>query len=363
MHSSGAAFFSRHLHLTIKPGPEHFDEHVIAAFVLLVGTQRLLAQSQPFNFTRMVAHWANYADDGYLSFIDEAKPEVVQVGFYGAHFWSLAHTPHGGGYPAHLPVRGHKECGDWFARLNTDLQKRGAKVIGHINVKFLVGDPDSDTGSRGFFDFYRNQWDPAELGPKPTDDPLSLLEHDKNGKPISSATYNIGGMREYWACLNNPAWREVLKRWVRVGIDRGLDGFIVTYFYRHDCHCTHCVEGFRRYLRGRFSDEELETMGITDVRKIRFDEIGAWHNPRQSTPLRREALRFSQLANKRAFDEVFVEYGRKLKPDLILAQWNHLGNFSQISGDERPLRNWPPMAAPRWDSTVGSLSRRAPVER
>ncbi len=62
-------------------------------------------------FTRMVAHWAEYADPQYLSFIEDARPEVVQVGFYGAHFWSLAHTPHGKGYPAHFPVVGLTECG------------------------------------------------------------------------------------------------------------------------------------------------------------------------------------------------------------------------------------------------------------
>ena len=35
-------------------------------------------------------------------------------------------------------------------------------------------------------------------------------------------------------------------------------------------------------------------------------------------------LRYSQVANKQAFDEVFLDYGRKLKPDLIVGQWNHL---------------------------------------
>src|SRR5204862_6156945 len=33
--------------------------------------------------------------------------------------------------------------------------------------------------------------------------------------------------------------------------------------------------------------------------------------------------------------EVFVQFGRSLKPDLLVAQWNHLGDFGQISGDER----------------------------
>jgi hypothetical protein len=62
-----------------------------------------------------------------------------------------------------------------------------------------------------------------------------------------------------------------------------------------------------------------------------FDEILGWHDPAQSTPMRRETLRFSQIANKKTFDEVFVQFGRSLKPDLIVAQWNHLGDFNQIN--------------------------------
>src|SRR6267143_3228367 len=89
--------------------------------------------AQRFEFTRMIAHWSGYADAGYLPFVDDAKPEVAQVGFYGAHFWSLADTPFGSGYPANLPVRGHRECADWFERLNAELHRRGVKVVGHLN--------------------------------------------------------------------------------------------------------------------------------------------------------------------------------------------------------------------------------------
>jgi hypothetical protein len=46
-------------------------------------------------------------------------------------------------------------------------------------------------------------------------------------------------------------------------------------------------------------------------------------------------LRWSQISCKRAFEEVFVEYARSLKPGLLLGQWNHLGDFNQINGDER----------------------------
>src|SRR5213594_4250755 len=154
----------------------------VAAFVFSALAPAATHSASTFEFTRMVAHWADYADPGYLSFIEDAKPEVVQVGFYGAHFWSLADTPFGSGYPAHLPVRGHRECAEWFRQLNSELHRRGAKVVGHMNVKFLVGDLEGPEGPRGFFRFYRTQWDEKVLGPKPTADPIDLLEKDRFGK-------------------------------------------------------------------------------------------------------------------------------------------------------------------------------------
>ena len=197
-------------------------------------------------FSTLVAHWAEYADPGYLPFLESAQPDVAQVGFYGAHFWSLAHTPHGKGYPAHFPLVGLAENRDWLANLNREIHKRGIKIVGHINVKFLVGDPDSPKtdsepgGPRGFFKFYADHWNPEWLGPKPTASALDLLEIDADGKPLVNNSYSIGGMKEYWGCLNNPHWRAVLKAWTKHGIDLGCDGFIANYFYRHNCLCPHC---------------------------------------------------------------------------------------------------------------------------
>ena len=321
----------------------------VAVILFAAGDQRGRAQDQQ-DFTKMVAHWAQYDGGDYLDFITEAQPDVAQLGFYGAHFWSLAHTPWHGGYPAHLPVRGHTPCGSWFADRNTELHKRGVKVIGHFNVEFLIGDPGGKgdaSGSeipRGFFDFYRNHWDADRFGARPVPDPLDLLEKNADGTPIVSNSYRIGGMREYWACLRNPHWQSVLKAWVKDGIDRGLDGFIANYFYRHNCRCEYCERGFRRYLGSRFPvDEQRLKFGIVDLESHRFDELISWHSPDESTPLRREMLRWSQISNKQVFVEVFIRHGRSLKPDLIVAQWNHLSDFNQINGDERcllPAEHW-----------------------
>ena len=293
----------------------------------------------PLEFTTMVAHWAEYTGQEYWEFIDAAKPELAQFGFYGAHFYSLAHTDKFGGYPAHFPMKGLKECRHWFFENNRKLQQKGIKVVGHFNVGFLVGDPESPQGPRGFFKWYRDLWDEQLLGPKPpVEDPIDFLEKNADGSPRQMSNYSIGGMKEYSACLRNPHWQAVLKAWVKAGVGNGVDGFIANYFYRKNCLCQYCQSGFREYMGTRHSAEELKAnYGISDLKKHVFEEIVCWHNPDESTPLRREMLRWSQISNKEAFDKVFHEYGRSLKPDLMTSQWNHLSNFSQISGDERCL--------------------------
>lgn len=331
---------------------------LLTLFAVTAGQLTGAAEPPRLEFTRMVAHWAKYNDPEYLSFIDEAEPELAQLGFYGAHFWSLAHTSAYKGYPAHFPVRGLSECGRWFEEKNSALRDRNVKVIGHFNIEFLVGDIDGDNGPTGFFHFYRNLWDEDELGPKPIDDPVGLLEIGPDGQPVGQKGYGIGGMHEYWACLRNPHWQAVLKAWVKRGIERGLDGFIANYFYRHNCLCEHCQTGFRSYLADRFDKSALEEkLGIDDLATHEFDEIVFWHKPEESTPLRREMLRWSQISNKQVFDEVFLKYGRSLKPDLIAAQWNHLGSIKPIRGDERcllPAEIWGTGEDYLWYSTGAS---------
>src|SRR5216110_2948871 len=85
----------------------------------LVGAQEDKPKPRPRSeFNRLIAHWAEYADPDYLKFVEEARPEVCQIGFYGGHFYSLAHTPQYKGYPAHFPIRGLPACGEWFEKRN-----------------------------------------------------------------------------------------------------------------------------------------------------------------------------------------------------------------------------------------------------
>ncbi|HYE18307.1 MAG TPA: hypothetical protein VEA69_07670 [Tepidisphaeraceae bacterium] len=332
---------------------------VIGVVVGIVGVVTVGAEPPArVEFTRIIAHWSDYGDDEYLKFVEDARPEVCQLGFYGGHFYSLAHTPQFKGYPAHFPVQGLAECGKWFENRNAAVHKLGAKVVGHFNVTFLVGepgDPAKGEEARGFFKFYNELWDEKELGPRPVKDPMELLAKRADGSPMASQQYSIGKMREFTACLNNPHWRTVLKAWAKRAIERGVDGLIANYFYRHDCMCVYCKMRFKAYMGGRFTPAELkEKFGIDNLMNHKFTEIVGWHKPAESTPLRREMLRWSQSSCKSAFDDVFVTHAKSIKPDLIVAQWNHLSDFSQISGDERcmlPPERWGRAEDYLWYST------------
>ncbi|MBL8292884.1 MAG: hypothetical protein JNN08_13655, partial [Bryobacterales bacterium] len=284
---------------------------------------------QRLEFSRMLVHWSKYIDPGYLAFVDEAQPEVVQAGFYGVDFWALAHVPKAVKGPTaatHYADGDLKASGQYLENLNRELHKRGIKVIGHIDTTYHVtGLIDSPKGPReGFFHFYNDLWDEKELGPKPVRDPLELIQRKADGSPYSIKLDGFSPWPIYHGCLNNPDWRKVMKAFVKRGIERGVDGFVINYFYTNGCMCRHCVRGFKDHLRERYPPPELrKQFGIEDIEKHQFAEINGWYKANEMTPLRLEGLRFSDISRKKAFDDIFIAYGRSLKPGLILAQWLH----------------------------------------
>ena len=208
------------------------------------GRQAKEPNSPPrLEFSRMLVHWRQYTDPGYLAFVDEVQPEVVQAGTYGVDFWAFAPVPKAvkGPNVQTLPVDGDlKANGEFLENLNKELHKRGIKVIGHFDVEYHVtGLIDGPEGPReGFFKFYNELWDEKELGPKPVQDPLELLQRNADGSPLFiKQPYGYSPWPLYHGCLNNPNWRKVLKAFVKRGIERGVDGFIANYFYTNGCMC------------------------------------------------------------------------------------------------------------------------------
>jgi hypothetical protein len=76
----------------------------LALFALLLPA----APPGRLEFTRLVAHWEDYVHPGYLKFIEDAQPEIVQVGFYGADFFALGTCRTA---PRALPVRCCRHAG------------------------------------------------------------------------------------------------------------------------------------------------------------------------------------------------------------------------------------------------------------
>lgn len=287
------------------------------------------APAQRLEFSRMLVHWSQYIKPGYLPFVDEVQPEVVQVGFYGVDFWALAHVPtarKGRTAATHAVDGDQKASGDFLDKLNAQLHQRGIKVIGHIDTTYHVtGLIDGPQGPReGFFHFYNHLWDEKELGPKPVKEPLELIQRKADGSPYFINLEGFSPWPIYHGCLNNPDWRKVIKAFVKRGIARGVDGFAINYFYTNGCMCRHCQRGFRDHLRARYSASELhKQFGIDNLDTYKFTEINGWYKPNEMTPLRLEGQRFSDISRKKAFDDIFIDYGRSLKPGLILVQWLH----------------------------------------
>ncbi len=132
---------------------------------------------------------------------------------------------------------------------------------------------------------------------------------------------------------------------LKLAVGTGLDGVMVNYNYRWNCACPYCQADFRRWLGGRFSADELrKKFGIVNLATHPFDEINARipGYPATNAPaLDREEMRWAATAYKRVFDEIFIDYGRSLKKDLIVATWNHLSDMSVF--EERaflPFEQW-----------------------
>ncbi|MEK6233118.1 MAG: hypothetical protein N2C14_00245, partial [Planctomycetales bacterium] len=78
---------------------------------------------------------------------------------------------------------------------------------------------------------------------------------------------------------------------------------------------------------------EISTkLGVDNLEQHKFRSIPAripgYPDPEKAGDLDWLAMRWGAEHFKRMFDEIFIEYGRSLKKDLIVAQWNHLSHVS-----------------------------------
>ncbi|HVF11311.1 MAG TPA: hypothetical protein VNA16_10930, partial [Abditibacteriaceae bacterium] len=260
-------------------------------------------------------------------------------------------------------IGGGRADREWWRPHIQKAHAQNTKVLGQFSMGLVYG--DAATG-RGWFAYFDKYWDEALLGPKPRradGTPLTaieLMQHTGPQRTVESLVrwqdYKVEGGSEYKGCPSNPYWRETLKRFVKAGIDLGLDGFNIVFPHKENCTCEYCQAGFKKHLSERYTPAEIQAQfGIADLAAHRFDTINGWYEPEEASPLRLESLKFSQLLLRDCLREVFLDYGRKLKPDLIVGQWNHMyrssmsgpgqipGTFAVLNADERgvlPTELW-----------------------
>ena len=286
-----------------------------------------------FFVTRSLAH------ERLLPFLQEARPDVVQIGNYGAMFHGYADHPKSTGWPMQLPVSGEAEALRYQRELNAKVHDLGLSVVGHFRLVKVMGHWGEQTG---FVEYYNQRWPTELLGPKPHQDLRELLQRDAEGKPIQLGRYNQSQLA---LCLSSPYARKMLRQMLRVAINQGIDGVNTTYNYRFGCACEHCQSAFKGWLKEHTSDDTVKSLGIQDWEQHRFNNLPAQipgYPGESNEQIDWLAARWGAEHFKQVFDEIFLEYGAAVYKDRVraqgagqspsrkwmVAQWNHLSNVS-----------------------------------
>ncbi len=262
-----------------------------------------------------------------MEYVRKARPEVVQIGWYGPMFHGYAHNPRSSGSPMRLAVTGEREALEHQARINREIHAidPDIKVIGHFSMTTVICNPEEPYG---FIKWYEEEWDEDLMGPRPVDDVREMLkrdyERDKDGAILSRERYD----HYTKLCLSSPYTKQLMKRMVEIAIDTGVDGLVSLYNYRRPCACPWCQKEFRSYLAEHYNEQELaRKFDIEDIETHTFDQIPkrtpGYPDVNEASELHWAAQHWAATHFKQVYDEVFIDHGRSLKPDLMLGTWNH----------------------------------------
>ena len=282
-------------------------------------------------FNRIIEYWSLPAPEQVLDHVRRGQVQVVQMGNFGPDFYSLADAPAAERAWAGRPVVGVEEYLERAADLIPRVQAAGARVVGQLSSTLHYG--NHETGLGFFGDAWERMWTPVLLGAAPADSVLAAIAREASGEPVRRAMQGSPYFG-YRGCICNPGWLDMLKAMVRKGIDLGLDGFNTTHNYEGFCGCDHCTDIIRSHMRHLFTTVELDSL-FSDG----YDQTADVREPTPDAPddLRHRYLVLLEQAaarrRKAAFDEVFIDYGRSLRPGLLAAQWYH--KYGMRVNDER----------------------------
>jgi hypothetical protein len=81
-------------------------------------------------------------------------------------------------------------------------------------------------------------------------------------------------------CGNNPRYRAYLRHQIYMMSQIGVDGIMVDDYTGSPesyglggCFCEYCMEGFRDFLKNKYSDEELKELGISNINTFNYRNV------------------------------------------------------------------------------------------
>ena len=134
-----------------------------------------------FGFRSFYVTWGGTTQPAFEQFLREARPEIVQCGFYGPMFHGYADDPRSTGYPMRLPVAGQREALAVQREVNRKIHALGLKVVGHFQTVNVIADP---ARTNGFLDFYANRCRKTCWGRAPPD--VRRAAHARRFRPVLS---------------------------------------------------------------------------------------------------------------------------------------------------------------------------------
>ena len=115
--------------------------------------------------------------------------------------------------------------------------------------------------------------------------PIEFLQ-SLNGECIDIDGQKIYQFMPPWGrplgCLNNPAWKELVEEYTKRCSEGGpdvivIDGVLAHYDTLHEpfngCFCEYCMQGFREYLKGKYSAEEFEDFNIENIDNFDYGDF------------------------------------------------------------------------------------------
>ncbi|HQE81489.1 MAG TPA: hypothetical protein PLM14_00730 [Candidatus Hydrogenedentes bacterium] len=165
------------------------------------------------------------------------------------------------------------------------LHDKGVRwVTPYLCNQTLTGNEVTRSGAWEVLDRWE-EFEPLGIGPKPA----SLLDWLQR-EPDGNLHYNYkrkcflerGLGDEYIRfapCPSHPGWRQFCANEARLAAQVGCDGLFIDNCILH-CYCEHCEAGFQKYLRQKYTSEELQrdfgAERYEDVRLYSSGDLRVW---------------------------------------------------------------------------------------